>query len=495
MPTSHMDLNMKQDGKDGAMSAIWAKIRSVRRRASVSRPTDKENNAPAQIVPGNSTKLSSSDEKRSASSSAARHHDRRTSKALAEKRPESERSSRSQAPRSSVERPMSNPAAGKVQPIPSKLSMRATDVDFKSKKVVFQAPSVLSFSRGIGHGAYGVVAAFKDARPSGKHFAIKFVRNAFHDLFDGQRILREIRLLRSLRHDNIVQLRGLYYMGSDCQDIYIVTDLMDTDLGKIIKSNETLTEEHHSWFTYQILRALHYLHSAGVVHRDLKPANVLVNKDCSVKLCDFGLARGMGSSGSEGGHKLTEYVVTRYYRAPEVILLSSDYGAKIDVWAAGCCLAELIGRKPLFKGKDPVDQITQIFKVLGTPHSSELAWLSQSSSAMGFVKRFGSQQGQSLNSLLPRASKNAIQAVKAMLTLDPNKRLCTASSMRLPFFANTYQVSDENQVAAGRLDWSFDVEKPTLRSLQVLLRSETQALSKELGLPVCEDASTVITFA
>jgi len=283
-------------------------------------------------------------------------------------------------------------------------------------------------------------------------------------------------------------------MGSDCQDIYIVTDLMDTDLGKIIKSNETLTEEHHSWFTYQILRALHYLHSAGVVHRDLKPANVLVNKDCAVKLCDFGLARGMGSPGSDG-HKLTEYVVTRYYRAPEVILLSSDYGAPIDVWAAGCCLAELIARKPLFKGKDPVDQITQIFKVMGTPTGSDLGWLSQSNTAMSFVKRFGSQQGQNFTLLLPKASQVAIQAVKAMLSLDPNKRPSAVASMRLPFFEGTYQVSDENQVAEGRVDWSFDVEKPTLRSLQVLLRSETQELSKELGFPVYEDGNAVITFA
>jgi len=497
MQHSHFGPHGKQlDGKDGAMSAIWAKIRNVRRRASVSRPSDKENSAPAQIVPGNGTaKYAVASEKRSASSSVmTRRSDRRTSKALAETRPDTERS-RSHAPRPSLERQTSNLSAGqKVQPLPSKLALRATDVDLKSKKVVFKAPAVLSFSRGVGHGAYGIVAAFKDTRPSGKHYAIKFVRNAFHDIFDGQRILREIRLLRSLRHDNIVQLRGLYYTGSDCQDIYIVTDLMDTDLGKIIKSTEVLTEEHHRWFTYQIIRGLHYMHSAGVVHRDLKPANVLVNKDCAVKLCDFGLARGMGSPGSDG-HKLTEYVVTRYYRAPEVILLSSDYGAPIDVWAAGCCLAELIARKPLFKGKDPVDQITQIFKVMGTPTGSDLGWLSQSNTAMSFVKRFGSQQGQNFTLLLPKASQVAIQAVKAMLSLDPNKRPSAVASMRLPFFEGTYQVSDENQVAEGRVDWSFDVEKPTLRSLQVLLRSETQELSKELGFPVYEDGNAVITFA
>merc|ERR1712232_1291016 len=158
------------------------------------------------------------------------------------------------------------------------------------------------------------------------------------------------------------------------------------DLANVIKGNQPLTEEHHRTFTYQILRALCYLHSAGVAHRDLKPANVLLNKDCAVKLCDFGLARGgilrdIGKGVSpveDSPNKLTEYVVTRWHRAPEVELMASDYGTSIDIWAVGCILAELIGRKPIFKGKDHLDQMDQIIKVLGTPSDADQAWLKSS---------------------------------------------------------------------------------------------------------------------
>eukprot|EP00440_Ansanella_granifera_P073619 gb/GFBE01079886.1/.p1 GENE.gb/GFBE01079886.1/~~gb/GFBE01079886.1/.p1 ORF type:complete len:486 (+),score=95.39 gb/GFBE01079886.1/:1-1458(+) len=484
MPSTSATYSTKnqQQPQDGISGAIWAKIRSVRRRASLPRRGDKENAAPAQIVPGENVKHSSG-EKKQASSRTSKTSTRSTS----ERRPlEQERS----------HKPASIHSAQKGST--ARANLRSTEVSFKGKTVAFQAPSTLSFLRGVGSGAYGVVAAFKDNRTAGKNVAVKFVRNAFHDLFDGQRILREIRLLRCLSHDNIVSLRGLYSTGDrDCQDIYIMTDLMDTDLGKIIKSSEVLTEEHNRWFGYQILRALLYIHSAGVVHRDLKPSNVLVNKDCTVKLCDFGLARsvvGSQTPGTSSQQKLTEYVVTRYYRAPEVILLSSDYGAPIDIWAAGCTIAELIARKPLFKGKDPVDQIREIFKVLGTPAGNDLAWLSHNSSAVSFCRRFAGQPGQPLNTLLPKASQKALSAVKTMLIFDPHRRPAAAGCMRLPFFEGTYQKTDEKQVASGFLDWSFDIPNPTLRSLQALVRSESSALSKELGTPVIEDGATLITF-
>jgi len=473
------------------MAAIWAKIQNVRRRGSLSQPADKENRAPSQIVPGApGAKYGAGIDKRGAvASRRSQVGPRRSSREPLERStPRSFDSDRTKpcTPGKSVV---------KVMPKPS---LYKTDVVVKNRSVPFQAPASLSFSKGIGSGAYGVVAAFKDNRPAhaaGKGLAIKFVRNAFHDLLDGQRILREIRLLRCLRHDNIVRLHGLYCSGSDCQDIYIITDLVDSDLGKIIKSSEVLSEEHHRWFTYQILRALLYIHSAGVVHRDIKPSNILVNKDCTLKLCDFGLSRGGPAYRGSSEHKLTEYVVTRYYRAPEVILLSSDYGAPIDIWAAGCVLAELIARKPLFKGKDPMDQITQIFKVLGSPQNSDLAWLSHNPSAMRFVRRFSGEDGQPLAPLLPKATSRTLSAVKSMLILDPSRRPAVIACMRLPCFEGIYQLTDEQQVAPGLMDWSFDEPKPTLRSLQTFLRAEHKHLAQDLGLPVYEDSDLVYTFA
>merc|ERR1719453_2790101 len=185
-------------------------------------------------------------------------------------------------------------------------------------KVPYDVPERMEFIRKVGSGAYGTVASFKDSE-TGESYAVKKVSNAFDDLVDAKRILREIKLLRQLKHDNIICILDMYPpAGVDFEDIYIVTDLMETDLHRVIYSKQQLTDEHFQYFVYQTLRGLKYLHSANVVHRDLKPSNILVNKNCDLKICDFGLARGFSSG--EDDPTLTDYVVTRWYRAPEVVL-------------------------------------------------------------------------------------------------------------------------------------------------------------------------------
>lgn len=179
---------------------------------------------------------------------------------------------------------------------------------------------------------------------------------------------------------------------SGYEDVYIVSDLMETDLHRIIYSKQDLTDDHVQYFIYQVLRSLKYMHSANVLHRDLKPSNLLLNSNCDLKVCDFGLARcGAACCRSErrpGGrdgrralvapaphHRLpllpspsrgtsdeenqglTEYVVTRWYRAPEIMLSCRVYTNAIDVWSVGCILAELLGRKPLFPGDDYIHQL------------------------------------------------------------------------------------------------------------------------------------------
>jgi mitogen-activated protein kinase 6 len=176
-------------------------------------------------------------------------------------------------------------------------------------------------------------------------------------------------------------------------DVYIAYELMDTDLHQIIRSNQALSEEHcqvyifkyatpfklylfitefiksYPWnhykpffllqyFLYQILRGLKYIHSANVLHRDLKPSNLLLNANCDLKICDFGLARVTSETDF-----MTEYVVTRWYRAPELLLNSSDYTAAIDVWSVGCIFMELMDRKPLFPGRDHVHQLRLLMEV------------------------------------------------------------------------------------------------------------------------------------
>ncbi|XP_043710988.1 mitogen-activated protein kinase 3-like isoform X2 [Telopea speciosissima] len=205
----------------------------------------------------------------------------------------------------------------------------------------------------IGGGAYGRVCSVLDSETN-EMVAIKKIPNAFDNQTNAKRTLREIKLLRRLDHENVIGIRDVIPppVRSAFCDVYIATELMDIDLHKIIHSHQELSEDHRQYFLYQILRALKYIHSANVIHRDLKPSNFLLNEDCELKICDFGLAR----LTSENDF-MTEYVVTRWYRAPELLLNSSCYTAAIDVWSVGCILMELVNRKTLFPGRDHMHQM------------------------------------------------------------------------------------------------------------------------------------------
>ena len=248
---------------------------------------------------------------------------------------------------------------------------------FKAGNQTFTVDTKYSLIRVIGSGAYGVVISSLDSSTQTK-VAIKMVPRAFHDEVDAKRILREIKLLKHFRHENIVGITDmmppLARNVEDFHDVYICNELMETDLHRIIYSKQPLTIDHAQYFLYQILRALKYIHSANVLHRDLKPSNLLVNSNCDLKVCDFGLARGVLSDEEMAGKPrnallLTEYVVTRWYRAPEIMLACHEYAKPVDVWSVGCIFAELLGRKPYFPGDDYIDQVSCSF----VPFSAFLA--------------------------------------------------------------------------------------------------------------------------
>ena len=160
---------------------------------------------------------------------------------------------------------------------------------------------------------------------------MKKITNAFEDLIDARRIVREIRLLDSLNHPSIIKLVDVEKPKdiSNFNDIYFATEYMDTDLHKIIYSKQPLSDSHYQYFIYKLITGVHYFHSVNVIHRYLKPSNILVNKDCQIKKCDFGLGRGLPEEGEKGNNddsaNLTEYVTTRWYRDPKVILCPSQY--------------------------------------------------------------------------------------------------------------------------------------------------------------------------
>lgn len=329
-------------------------------------------------------------------------------------------------------------------------------------------PSHLKYVKKLGSGAYGTVASFRDR--SGSDVAIKKVAHAFKDLLDGKRIVREVRLMSQFNHENVVSILTMYHpQETDFDDFYIVTDAMDADLHRIIKSKQSLTEPHCQWFTYQALRGLKYLHSAGVVHRDLKPANLLVNKNCDLRICDFGLARAMGTV-EEDAEPLTDYVVTRWYRAPEVVLSASNYDSAIDVWSIGCILGELLGREVLFPGRDHLHQIRKILQVLGTPKEKDLAWLPKDSVGRRFLKKnFDASEPVPWTSVYPKASKEALSLVSDLLQFSPAARPTAGGALEHPFLA---QMRIDEPVAPRQVNWIEDAGEPSRKQLQKYLRAE-----------------------
>ncbi|KAH7440091.1 hypothetical protein KP509_04G090800 [Ceratopteris richardii] len=224
---------------------------------------------------------------------------------------------------------------------------------------------------------------------------------------------------------------------SEFDDVYIVTDLMDTDLHQIIRSTQALSEEHCQYFLYQMLRALKYIHSANVLHRDLKPSNLLINANCDLRLCDFGLARTTSETDF-----MTEYVVTRWYRAPELLLNAAEYTSAIDIWSVGCIYMELLDRKPLLPGKDYVHQLRSIIDLVGLPNDSELGFV-KSENARKYLMQLPRNDVKPLPEKFPEISPEALDLVSKMLTFDPSKRMSAEDALAHPYLAKLHDEADE----------------------------------------------------
>ncbi|KAM9704939.1 mitogen-activated protein kinase 12-like [Menidia menidia] len=209
---------------------------------------------------------------------------------------------------------------------------------------------------------------------------------------------------------------------------------MGTDLGKLMKV-ERLSEDRVQFLVYQMLRGLKYIHSAGIIHRDLKPGNLAINPDCELKILDFGLAR-------QADSEMTGYVVTRWYRAPEVILSWMRYTQTVDIWSAGCILAEMLLGRPLFKGSDHLDQLREIMKVTGTPGPDFVLKL-ESPDAKNYIRNLPKVPKKDLRSLFSKASSDALGVLERMLLLDPDSRPGAAGALELPFFSPFREQQEE----------------------------------------------------
>uniref|UniRef100_A0A5B6ZS35 Mitogen-activated protein kinase n=1 Tax=Davidia involucrata TaxID=16924 RepID=A0A5B6ZS35_DAVIN len=283
----------------------------------------------------------------------------------------------------------------------------------------------------VGRGAYGIVCCAKNSETK-EEVAIKKIGNAFDNRIDAKRTLREIKLLCHMDHENIIKIKDIIQPPEmeKFNDVYIVYELMDTDLHQIICSSQALTDDHCQYFLYQLLRGLKYIHSANVLHRDLKPSNLLLNANCDLKICDFGLARTTSETDF-----MTEYVVTRWYRAPELLLNCSEYTAAIDIWSVGCILMEILKREPLFPGKDYVQQLGLITELLGSPEDSDLGFL-RSDNARKYVQQLPHISKQPFSQKFPDESPIAIDLAEKMLVFDPSKRITVEEALNHPFLSS-----------------------------------------------------------
>lgn len=358
----------------------------------------------------------------------------------------------------------------------------------------WQLPSRYKVTELIGSGSYGSVCeAVDDHKGERQVVAIKKCKRIFEDLVDCKRILREVSILSKLSHRNVVQVLDFFIPGemSSFTEIYMIMELCDSDLKKLCRQDVTLSPIHVNTLLYNLLVGLNYIHSAGIYHRDLKPANCFVNQDCTVKIGDFGLSRAIGGEQKhlhhlphtprEGGEaplpqvphtkraakNLTGHVVTRWYRAPELILLQDNYTQAIDVWSVGCIYAELLGmlpsagksymdRGPLFPGTScfPLspdhrhksdykyytngkhDMLKKIFGLLGTPDQKDIDACIEREDAKRYIACFPKQTGEGLHKIFKDIDGGMLDILEKMLIFNPKTRISVQEALAHPLLAD-----------------------------------------------------------
>ncbi|XP_067382969.1 STKc_p38 domain-containing protein isoform X1 [Channa argus] len=333
------------------------------------------------------------------------------------------------------------------------------------QKTTWDVPQRYTALQSIGSGAYGTVCSAIDQKTKEK-VAIKKLYRPFQSLIHAKRAYRELRLLRYIQHENVICLLDVFTPDSmleKFQTFYMVMPFVAQDLGHIMKKRR-LTNRIITYLFYQLMRGLKYIHSAGIIHRDLKPSNLAVNENCELKILDFGLARQTES-------EMTGYVVTRWYRAPEIIFNWMHYSQTgnnintniplirciteycnilqqstffindlffpcltVDVWSAACILAEMITGQVLFPGHDSIDQLKKILNLTGTP-SPSLIQRMQSKDAQSYVQSLPPQKKKNFREVFPSMEKNALELLEGMLLLDPEKRLTAKQGLSHPLLA------------------------------------------------------------
>ncbi|KAM7167232.1 cyclin-dependent kinase 7 [Macrochelys suwanniensis] len=281
--------------------------------------------------------------------------------------------------------------------------------------------------------------------------------------------LREIKLLQELSHPNIIGLLDAFGHKSN---ISLVFDFMETDLEVIIKdSSLVLTQSHIKAYMLMTLQGLEYLHQHWILHRDLKPNNLLLDENGVLKLADFGLAKSFGSP----NRVYTHQVVTRWYRAPELLFGARMYGVGVDMWAVGCILAELLLRVPFLPGDSDLDQLTKIFETLGTP--TEEQWPGMSS--LPDYVTFKSFPGMPLQHIFSAAGDDLLDLLQGLFIFNPCTRVTATQALKQKYFSNRPGPTPGSQLP--RPNFPAEALKEQQNSLLSLKRKRTEGIDQ--GLP------------
>ncbi|XP_053729413.1 serine/threonine-protein kinase NLK isoform X2 [Synchiropus splendidus] len=373
--------------------------------------------------------------------------------------------------------------------------------------------------RPIGYGAFGVVWSVTDPR-DGKRVALKKMPNVFQNLVSCKRVFRELKMLSFFKHENV--LSALDILQPPHIDYF-----EEIDLHKIIVSPQALSSDHAKVFLYQILRGLKYLHSAGILHRDIKPGNLLVNSNCVLKICDFGLAR---VEESDQSRHMTQEVVTQYYRAPEILMGSRHYTNSIDIWSVGCIFAELLGRRILFQAQSPIQQclhvcacvcvcaylcacvrvpmhnyqLDLITDLLGTP--SMEAMRTACEGACAHILRGPHKQPSLpvLYTLSSQATHEAVHLLCRMLVFDPGKRISAKDALAHPYLdegrlryhtcmckccsttsSGRVYTTDFEPVSNPKFDDSFEKNMSSVRQVKEIIHQFILQQQKGSRVPLC----------
>ena len=306
----------------------------------------------------------------------------------------------------------------------------------------------------LGQGSYGAVLKAEDVATNAT-YAIKRVHPRIlleRDL--SVRILREVLLLRHFDHSNILYLTH-YLCNKDIVDLteqkeevqqltnqsqaslYLVTPLMDTDLRQLLNSQQELKHEHVSYLMFQLLCGLRCIHGSGVAHRDITPGNILVNTlHCDLKIADLGLAREVDEEHRRKGN-MTEYVTVRWYRSPEVLCSSRSYGVSVDIWAAACIFAELLGAQPLFQGTHTSNQLIKIINVVGSPSADVVKKMGGSADTRDYILRLRQTKGTLENTIAKFSLRDthSVDLFRSMLQFNPAKRVTAEEALQHKYFA------------------------------------------------------------